>query len=449
MKVTVVGLGHVGIVAGTSLARSGHEVLATDIDPVKVQSLSARVYDGYEPGLADRLEAALASGNIRFRCCGEVNEDLGDVALIAVGTPAGESYAPEMSQVQAAVRWVRERANGNLVVVMKSTVPPGTGHSILQKELHGTGMGYAANPEFLRAGQALADWDCPDRIVIGTTHCDASSLEAVRSLYHDIDAPVLATDTTAAEMIKYASNAFIATRISFMNEIASICDQVGASIDDVSKGLALDSRSGARIFAGVGYGGPCLPKDIGALEHLALRTGAGSDLLRAVIGVNERQWQLPLRALRERFGANLHGLKVAILGLAFKPGSGDLTEAPAVKLARALMEQGAQLTAYDPSVGDGEKALLPDGVRVATDVLTATTGTQAAVVMTEWHEIVEADWAAVSQDMAPPRIVFDGRNALDPMTMRAAGLEYIGVGRGMMPERIPCDCRNQERTESP
>ena len=423
-----------GTVAATSLALSGHEVLATDVDPARVQSLSAGIYDGYEPGLADRLKSALTAGNIRFRDCDEVDEDLGEVALIAVGTPPGEGYAPELGQVHAAIRWVRDRSDGNLVMAMKSTVPPGTGNSIIQSELHGTGIGYAANPEFLRAGQALLDWNSPDRIVIGTTHGDARSLEAVRSLYHDIDAPVVATDITTAEMIKYASNSFLATRISFMNEIAAICGQVGASIDDVSEGLDLDSRSGARIFAGVGYGGPCLPKDIGALEHLARQSGAGSDLFRAVIGVNEQQWQLPLRALRERFDANLHGLKVAILGLAFKPGSGDLTEAPAVKLARALMEQGAQLTAYDPSVGDGEKALLPDGVRVAKDVLTATTGTQAAVVMTEWHEIVEADWAAVSQDMTPPRIVFDGRNALDPMTLMTAGFEYVGVGRASAPK---------------
>ena len=434
MKIAVVGLGHVGTVAATSLALSGHEVLATDVDPARVQALGAGIYDGYEPGLADRLKSALTVGNIRFRHCDEVDEDLGEVALIAVGTPPGEGYAPELGQVHAAIRWVRDRSDGNLVMAMKSTVPPGTGNSIIQSELHGTGIGYAANPEFLRAGQALLDWNSPDRIVIGTTHGDARSLEAVRSLYHDIDAPVVATDITTAEMIKYASNSFLATRISFMNEIAAICGQVGASIDDVSEGLDLDSRSGARIFAGVGYGGPCLPKDIGALEHLARQSGAGSDLFRAVIGVNEQQWQLPLRALRERFDANLHGLKVAILGLAFKPGSGDLTEAPAVKLARALMEQGAQLTAYDPSVGDGEKALLPDGVRVAKDVLTATTGTQAAVVMTEWHEIVEADWAAVSQDMTPPRIVFDGRNALDPMTLMTAGFEYVGVGRASAPK---------------
>ena len=434
MKIAVVGLGHVGTVAATSLAFSGHEVLATDVDPARVQSLSAGIYDGYEPGLADRLKSALTAGNIRFRDCDKVDEDLGEVALIAVGTPPGEGYAPELGQVHAAIRWVRDRSDGNLVMAMKSTVPPGTGNSIIQSELHGTGIGYAANPEFLRAGQALLDWNSPDRIVIGTTHGDARSLEAVRSLYHDIDAPVVATDITTAEMIKYASNSFLAIRISFMNEIAAICGQVGASIDDVSEGLDLDSRSGARIFAGVGYGGPCLPKDIGALEHLARQSGAGSDLFRAVIGVNEQQWQLPLRALRERFDANLHGLKVAILGLAFKPGSGDLTEAPAVKLARALMEQGAQLTAYDPSVGDGEKALLPDGVRVAKDVLTATTGTQAAVVMTEWHEIVETDWAAVSQDMTPPRIVFDGRNALDPMTLMTAGFEYVGVGRASAPK---------------
>ena len=430
MKVAVVGLGHVGIVAATSLALSGHEVMATDADPAKVQSLSAGIYDGYEPGLTDRLKSALTVGNIRFRRCDDVDEDLGEVALIAVGTPPGEGYAPELGQVHAAVRWVRERCTCNLVVAMKSTVPPGTGHRILQNELYGTGIGYAANPEFLRAGQALADWDCPDRIVIGTTHGDARSLEAVRSLYHDIDAPVVATDIITAEMIKYASNAFLATRISFMNEIAAICGQVGASIDYVGEGLALDSRTGARIFAGVGYGGPCLPKDIGALEHLARRRGAGSDLLRAVIGVNDRQWQLPLRALRDRFGANLYGLKVAILGLAFKPGTDDLTEAPAVKLAQALTAEGAQLTVYDPSFGNGETPLLSDIVQVTTDVMTATTGTQAAVVMTEWSEIDRADWAAVSNNMLPPRFVFDGRNALDPLIMRVAGFEYVGVGRG-------------------
>ena len=439
MNVTVIGLGPVGTVTAAGLAMSGHEVLATDVDTAKVQSLSAGVYDGFEPGLADRVKAALTAGNIRFQCCNEVDEDLGEVALIAVGTPAGKSPAPELSQVQAAIRWVKERTEGNLVMAMKSTVPPGTGHSILHNELRGTGIGYAANPEFLRAGQALADWDRPDRIVIGTAPDDMRCLETMRRLYGDIDAPVLATDITTAELIKYASNALLATLISFMNDIAAICERVGASIDDVSKGVALDRRTGARIFAGVGYGGPCLPKDICALEHLSRQVGVGSDLLPAVISVNNRQWQLPLRALRDRFGENLNGLKFAILGLAFKPGTGDLTEAPAVKLACALAAEGARLTVYDPGVRSVRNALLPDGVRVATDVLTATVGSQAAVVMTEWPEIAEEDWAAVSCTMAFPKFVFDGRNALNPMNMRAVGFEYSGVGRVSAPkESLDC-----------
>ena len=393
----------------------------------------------FEPGLMDRLKDTLKAGSIKFMHCDEVDGTLGGVALIAVGTPAGDGYAPDLSQVRAAIRWVKERSGGNLMMAMKSTVPPGTGHAILQDELLGTGIGYAANPDFLRAGQALADWDSPDRIIIGTEPGDTLSLEVARHLYNSIDAPVLATDITTAEMIKYASNAFLATRISFVNEIAAICDSVGASIDGVSEGLALDSRFGVRIFAGVGYGGPCLPKDIGALEHLAETTGAGSDLLRSVIDVNERQWQLPLRALRGRFGGSLRGLKIAILGLSFKPGTGYLTKAPAVKLARSLFEEGAQLTAYDPSVRDGKNAPLPGVVRVATDVLTATTGSQAAVVMAEWGEVVEADWAAVSRVMAPPRFVFDGRNALDQVIIRAAGFEYAAVGRASAPkESLGC-----------
>ena len=317
---------------------------------------------------------------------------------------------------------------------MKSTVPPGTGSRILENELHGTGIGYASNPEFLRAGQALTDWDRPDRIVIGTTPGDTRSLDVTRRLYSNIDAPVLATDITTAEMIKYASNAFLATRISFINEMAAICDRVGASIDDVSEGLALDSRSGARIFAGVGYGGPCLSKDIGALEHLAQKEGSGSGFLRSVISVNDRQWQLPLSALRDRFGGNLHGLKVAILGLTFKSGTGDLTEAPAVKLTRALAGEGTTLAVYDPSAGNGDCMLLPDGVRISTDVVSATSGMQAAALMTEWKEIVDADWPAVSRGMLPPKFIFDGRNALDPAIVKAAGFEYIGVGRCSIPQ---------------
>ena len=315
---------------------------------------------------------------------------------------------------------------------MKSTVPPGAGRQIVQQDLTGTGIGYAANPEFLRAGQSLADWDCPDRIVIGTAFGDAQSGAVVRELYHRIDAPVLVTDVTTAEMIKYASNAFLATRISFINEMAAICDRVGASIDDVSRGLALGARTGARIFPGIGYGGPCLPKDTGALEHIARQSGEDSQLLRAVINVNELQWRLPLRVLRNKFGRNMEGTRVGILGLAFKPGSDDLTEAPAVKLAYALAAEGVQLTVFDPTMAKGVNAGRTLNAQIVPSVVAASAGAQAVVVMTEWREIVEADWEAVSRMMATPRFVFDGRNALDPKAIAAAGLEYEGVDRNVV-----------------
>ena len=210
----------------------------------------------------------------------------------------------------------------------------------------------------------------------------------------------------------------------------------------MSEGLSLDSRSGSRIFAGVGYGGPCLPKDVRALEELVPQSVHGSELLRAVINVNERQWQLPLKALRDRFGDSLQGLKIAILGLTFKPGTGDLTEAPAVKLTHALAAEGAQLTAHDPSVRNGEVAVLPVNVQIAPDVSAATSRAQAVVVITEWSEIVGADWVAISHGMAPPWFVFDGSNALDPVNMRAAGFEYVGVGR---PYTAGCPSRLRRR----
>ena len=341
-----------------------------------------------------------------------------------MGTPAGEGYAPELGQVHAAIRWVKARSNGDLVVGMKSTVPPGTGIRILDAELVGTGIDYAVNPEFLRMGQAVSDWESPDRIVIGTVPGDSRSLEVMRSLYDGIDAPVLTIDITTAEMVKYAANAFLATRISFINEVAGICDRVGASIDEVRDGLALDSRSGEKIFPGPGYGGPCQPKDIAALDHLARQAGEDSQVLRAVINVNDLQWQLPFGALRDRFGESLKGLKAGILGLAFKPGTGDLTEAPAVKLAYALIQEGVQLTAFDPEVRNGASAALPRTVQIVPDVLAASTGAQAVVVMTEWSDIVEADWEAVGRSMVAPRFVFDGRNALDPWAMQSLGFEY-------------------------
>ena len=240
----------------------------------------------------------------------------------------------------------------------------------------------------------------------------------------------MVTDITSAEMIKYASNAFLATRISFINEIASLCATVGASIDDVSEGMAMDSRTGARIHAGVGYGGSCFPKDVRALDHLALTSGASVDLLRSVINTNNRQRLLPLHALRQRFGGAIDGLRVGILGLAFKPGTDDVRDAPSLDLIRALVDEGAEVQAFDPEAMESARPNLPPSVQFVDGVEEAANRTQALVLLTEWDSIVQSDWRVVARCMIPPRLVFDGRNALDPSEMGRYGFEYVGVGRG-------------------
>ena len=312
---------------------------------------------------------------------------------------------------------------------MKSTVPPGTGWKLMGQELKGTGIRYVSNPEFLREGRALQDWASPDRIVIGAEPGDDRSVEVVSTMYAGIDAPHMVTDITSAEMIKYASNAFLATRISFINEIALLCGAVGASIDAVSEGLAMDSRTGGRIHAGVGYGGSCFPKDVRALDHLALTSDANIDLLRSVINTNNRQRLLPLHALRRRFQGALGGLRVGILGLAFKPETDDVRDAPALDLIRALAGEGADIRAFDPQAMEPARSVLPSSVEMAGGVEEAANRAQALVLMTEWGQIVGADWQAVARCMRPPRYVFDGRNALDPVEMDRLGFEYVGVGR--------------------
>ena len=430
MKITVIGLGHVGAVAAAGLALAGHEVLATDVDQERLDGLKAGKLPFYEPGLADWIDSAHRQGNLRLLHAWEFQESPGDIALVAVGTPPGDGTAADLRGVRSAISWIRDTAPRGLVVVMKSTVPPGTGLDIVRRELEGTGIGYAASPEFLRQGQALNDWQCPDRIVIGVASGDARSLDASTRMYAGIGAPVLVTDITSAEMIKYASNAFLAARISFINEIAALCDSLGASIDDVSDGLALDSRTGARIYAGVGYGGSCLPKDLRALDVMAGNAGVKADLLRAVAAVNARQRLLPIRALLERFGGSLRGVRVGLLGLAFKPGTDDVRDAPALDIVRALYAEGAEISACDPRAMESARRQLPDGsIRFAPDAPRASANAQALVVATEWAEIVNADWPAIARRMAPPRFVFDGRNALDPTAMRRLGFEYRGVGR--------------------
>ena len=433
MKITVVGLGYVGAVVASGLSAAGHEVLGIDIDRGRLATLQAGEIHLYEPGLQARVGAGLQSGRLRFLHRDDVNEPLGMAAVIATGTPPTDNGAADLSQVKSAVGWIKARQPQDLVVVMKSTVPPGVGCRLLHNDLRGTGLRYASNPEFLREGRAVDDWDTPDRIVLGVEPGDDRAVAVVRCMHAGIDAPLMVTDITSSEMVKYASNALLATRISFINEIALLCERIGASIDAVSEGLSMDSRTGSRLFAGVGYGGSCFPKDVRALDYLALTSGVSVDLLRSVININNRQRMLPLYALRQRFNGALSGVRVGVLGLAFKPQTDDVRDAPSLSLIRELVDEGVEVLAFDPQAVDSARRQLPAAVNLVADPVKVAEGAQALVLLTEWPEIVGAEWSRMAAAMQMPRLLFDGRNALDAGAMRALGFEYSGVGRAGLP----------------
>ena len=435
MKVTVVGLGYVGSVAAAGLATAGHQVLGVDVDRTKVVAYSQGRVPIYEPGLSGLVREAHDRGNLRFMHNDDVSEPLGEIILIATGTPTTHTGAVELTQVRSALGWVTERQPGTGIILMKSTVPPGTGVRLCDSTLSGTSLTYVSNPEFLREGQAVHDWLHPDRIVVGAG--DGAAIETVRELYKGIETPYLTTDITSAEMIKYASNAFLATKISFINEIAALCDRLGAIVDDVGAGIALDPRIGSSFLrAGVGYGGSCFPKDVRALGQLALTNDHNFELLRSVITVNNRQRLQPLYALRERF-SRLSGLRVAVLGIAFKPDTDDIREAPSLDLLRALEEDGVRVSAFDPKALTAARQVVSPSVKLVPDLLECVEDSQAVVLMTEWPEIVGADWEGVARRTRAPRFLFDGRNALDVSQMQSFGFEYRGVGRGGIDSRAP------------
>jgi UDPglucose 6-dehydrogenase len=410
------------------LSTAGHDVLGVDVDHAKLDMYRNGSLPFYEPGLLKLVDAGVVAGKLRFLHVDEVTESLGDVILIATGTPSSDMGAADLGQVRSAIAWVTAKQPGHGIIVMKSTVPPGTGVRLSETVLQGTRLTYVSNPEFLREGRAVEDWCDPDRIVIGGT--DDEAIDVVKTLYEGIDSPQLITDITSAEMMKYASNAFLATRISFINEIAALCDRIGATIDDVTRGMAGDPRIGSGFLgAGVGYGGSCFPKDVRALDWLALTNNHSFELLKSVITVNNRQRLLPLYALRNRLG-HLDGVTVGVLGLSFKPQTDDMREAPALDIIRAFVEDGACVKTYDPVVLAAGERVLPSDVRVTQDLDECVEGAQALVLMTEWPEFLEADWERLVELTNPPRIFFDGRNALDPARIKRCGFEYIGVGRG-------------------
>jgi UDPglucose 6-dehydrogenase len=420
----VIGTGYVGLVSAAGFAELGNEVWCIDIDAHKIERLKQGEIPIYEPG----LEELVAKHRGRLHFSTDIADALEHARLlfVAVGTPPTYSGDADLSAVHAVVGAMP--ASDRHALVMKSTVPVGTGASI-KRVFAAQGkenFSYVSCPEFLKEGSAVKDFLHPDRVVVGDDGDWAG--DAVVDLYSPLDAPLVRTDISSAEMVKLASNAFLATKISFINEIANVCEETGADVLEVARGMGLDDRIGPKFLqAGIGFGGSCFPKDVSALKQLAGNSGYHFQLLNAVIEVNELQKRRVIGKLEKHLGT-LVGKRVALLGLAFKPNTDDMREATSLVLSARLTAAGAQVSAYDPIAEDEARRLMP-GLNFADDALGAVRDADAVVLVTEWDEFKTIDLGAVAEAMAG-NLLIDGRNALDPDAVRAAGLVYEGIGRG-------------------
>ena len=418
--VGVIGVGWVGLVSAVCFAELGHRVVARDIVPAKVEALARGEATVHEPGLEEMLRRNLE--RITFTTEMSTLLDQARLLFVCVDTPPTYSGDADLSRVRAVVEELP--ADGGHALVMKSTVPAGTGEAIRRDV---PGLAYVSCPEFLKEGSAVEDFMHPDRVVVGADPGDEDAAAAVEALYAPLGGEILRTDVASAEMIKLASNAFLATKISFINEIANVCEEVGADVGEVARGMGLDTRIGPSFLRpGIGYGGSCFPKDVSALKMLAGNSGYHFQLLNAVIEVNELQKRRVVGKLEKHLGPLL-GRRIALLGLAFKPHTDDMREASSLVLAARLQGEGAEVVAYDPVARERAGELLGT-VEMADSALAALEGADAAVLVTEWPEFSELDWAAVASRMARPLIV-DGRNCLDPAALRRAGFDYEGIGK--------------------
>ena len=418
--VGVIGVGWVGLVTAACFAELGHQVVARDILPEKVEALSRGEVTIHEPGLEDQLRRN--ADRITFTTDMNVLLEGARLLFVCVDTPPTYSGDADLSRVRAVVQELPEGSEH--VLVMKSTVPAGTGESIRRDMPE---LAYVSCPEFLKEGTAVEDFMHPDRVVVGSDPGDEAAADAVEELYKPLGGEILRTDVASAEMIKLASNAFLATKISFINEIANVCEEVGADVGQVAEGMGLDSRIGNSFLrAGIGYGGSCFPKDVSALKMLAGNTGYHFQLLTSVIEVNELQKRRVVGKLEKHLGS-LIGKRIALLGLAFKPDTDDMREASSLVLAARLQGEGAEVVAYDPVAAERAAELL-GSVEMATTAIEALDGADAAVLVTEWREFADLDWAGAAERMTRPLVV-DGRNFLDPKAMTSAGFEYEGIGR--------------------
>ena len=420
-KIAVIGTGYVGLTTGACFAHLGHDVVCADIDERKIERLNAGDIPILEPGLDEIVHDAVEDGRLRF-VVGAANAASDcEFAYLCVPTPQGDDGSADLTYVEAAASEIAPVLPSEAIVVNKSTVPVGSTH-VVERALQRHDVYVVSNPEFLREGSAVHDFMNPDRIVIGTD--ERSVAMRVSSLFIGVTAPLIVTDPASAETIKYAANSFLATKISFVNAIAAVCEAVGADVNDVVLGMGSDPRIGDRFLQpGPGWGGSCFPKDTRALVRIAEDAGYQFNLLRGVIDVNDEQFERIAEKVETLAGGSLDGVTVAVLGLTFKANTDDLRDSPALEVSRRLIERGAVLRAFDPAVHQ------PVGdIEVFDSAYTAAEDASVAVVLTEWNEFKWLDWEKMAQQMLHPRVV-DARNLLDPATMRRRGFDYQALGR--------------------
>jgi UDPglucose 6-dehydrogenase len=428
-RVAVIGAGYVGLTTAACLADLGNQVTVVDIDADKIAQLERKHVPIYEPGMQELVDRNASAGRLRFTTSYRDAVPGAEYAIIAVSTPEGEGGEADLSYIEAAASSIADAMDGPLVVVNKSTVPPLTGDmvsNVLQQRQTEHKAAVVSNPEFLREGSAIHDFMHPDRVVVGSH--DREAAEKVANLYAPLEAPVLITPNIyTAEMVKYASNAFLATRISFINEIARISERVGADAKLVAEGMGLDKRIGPSFLeAGIGWGGSCFGKDVSALTAVAESFNYHPELLHAVSDINRDQRMLVIDKLREILD-ELPGRIIGMLGLSFKPNTDDMRDAPSIDIAKVLLAAGAEVRAYDPAAIERARTLLPE-VEFLKDAYQVAAGADAVVLVTEWNEFRQLDMARVKQLMRHP-VVVDGRNIYDPVAMRNLGFTYRGIGR--------------------
>jgi UDPglucose 6-dehydrogenase len=440
--ICVIGTGYVGLVTGTCLADMGNQVTCVDIIPEKIERLRQGILPIYEPGLEEMVERNVHAGRLRFTTSYSEGLDETEFIFLAVQTPTGSLQGgADMRYVESAARSIAEELDHYAIIINKSTVPVGSGDVVSRVVRHNlkrpeVTFSVVSNPEFLREGSAVQDFLNPDRVVLGSSEPEAAN--AVARLYLPLRAPIVITDLYTAEMIKYASNAFLATKISFINEIAQICERLGADVKEVAAGMGYDKRIGrAFLDAGAGYGGSCFPKDVAALAHMAEEAGLHPQMLHAVMEINHDQRRLIVTKLTNILGS-LRNCTIGILGLAFKPDTDDMREAPSVDIIRWVTRQGATVRVYDPvAMETGREALVRAGVEMEAvtfcqSAYEVAEGVDALVIVTHWNEFKSLDMRQIRGSMRQP-VLIDGRNIYEPQEMTRAGFIYRGIGRGSGP----------------